>query len=131
MGFLLQPHPSPRTVGKNYFLKKSSEDFILCMTTKYYNHWVCGWVVMAADVQTFVMLVIIWPFYPLSDEGNKIFIKNQKNLEIILLYTCVPNIMITGYVGGWYGFRCTNFYRFGHFLRGFLSPDRLENKIWR
>ena len=39
------------------------------MSTKYYNHWICGLVVVAADVQMSVLLIIIWPFYPpLADE---------------------------------------------------------------
>ena len=46
-------------------------------------------------------------FTPLADEENKIFIKNKKNknknMEIILFYKCVPNVMIIGCVGGWYG----------------------------
>ena len=57
------PAPLSPLTGKNIFLKKSA-DFILCMSNKYYNHWICGWVVMAANVQISVILVIIWSFYP-------------------------------------------------------------------
>ena len=60
---------------------------------------------MAVHVQISVSLAINGIFTPLADEANKIFIKKikNKNLEIILFYTCVPNIMIIGCVGGWYG----------------------------
>ena len=35
------------------------------MCTNYYDHCMCIWVVMVADGQTSIILVIFWPFYPL------------------------------------------------------------------
>ena len=54
------------------------------------KRWVCGRVVMAADMQISVILVIIWPFYPLADEENKIFLKKKKEKpgENLILHMC-------------------------------------------
>ena len=45
---------------------------------------------MAADMQISVILVIIWPFYPLADEENKIFLKKKKETpgENLILHMC-------------------------------------------
>ena len=68
--------PAFRQVEKNIW--KNSGDFIACMSTKYYNHWICGWVVMATDGKISVILVIFWPFYSFKDGKNKIFQKNKQ-----------------------------------------------------
>ena len=38
------------------------------MCTKYYDHCTCGSMTLVADGQTSIILVIFWPFYPLSPE---------------------------------------------------------------
>ena len=45
---------------------------------------------MAADMEISVILVIIWPFYPLADEENKIFLKKKKEKpgENLILHMC-------------------------------------------